>query len=423
MKARNLLMTITLLALALGATACSGKTTDEPAVAATPEQAITRIANGLADASPQVIWQALPASYQQDVENLLHEAAGEMDRELWGKTFSVLGKLSRVLSEKRDFILDHPMVASQVENRSEAESNWGAVAGMFDVLVSSELADLDKLRTLDVGEFLAGTGARFMKQIVRASSLTPDDPFGKQLANLRNVKVTVVSSEGDSARVRTEVPDMPAKEEDYVRVEGKWITRSLADAWDSRMAEVRKQVAEYSGEKTAENKQAAMMQLGMVESALDTLLAADTAEDFNAAAGAMMGMAMGAIMAQSANADRGMASSSPPGQAAPPEDTMTEPAESAAVEAGEGLQLPLSPEESEEIAKRMRAADRLSIEVGEAQDFLGQRMRVIGKDGLDFTGKLTAADARTLTFEREFSGGTMGFEMDAAEIESLRPLR
>jgi len=423
MNARNPLLIITLLALILGVPACADKKTDEPAAAATPQEAITRIASGLADSRPEVVWQALPASYQQDVEALLHEAAGKMDRELWNKTFAVLGKLSRVLSEKRDFILDHPMIAAQIDDRSKAESNWGAVAGMFDVVVSSELSDPDQMKKLDVGSFLAGTGSRFMKQIARASKLTPDDPFGKQLANLRNVKVTVVSSEGDNARVRTEVPGMPPKEEDYVRVEGKWITRALKEGWPSKMAEARKRVAEYSGDQMAQNKQAAMMQLGMVESALDTLLAAKTAEEFNAGAGAMMGMAMGAIMAQAAKAEPGNAPPVTPPQFAPAADETPEAAETAASEPAEGLQLPLSPEESEEIAKRMRAAERLSIEVDEAQDFLGQRMRVIGKDGLDFTGTLTAADARTLTFEREFSGGTMGFEMKAAEIESLQPLR
>lgn len=285
-----------LAVLLLGVIACAG----DRQTNATPEEAIARVTQGLAEGHPEVVWQALPASYQKDVTDLLHEAAGKMDEELWNQSFAVLGKLTHVLSEKREFILEHPMLASQVTNKSGTETDWDAVVGFVDVFTSSELSDLGKLKRLDVEKFLAGTGARAMKHLADASALARGDKWAEGMERLRGTKATVVSSQGDTATVRIEVPGEEPREDAFVRVEGKWIPKEMADEWPRKIAEAKAELAELSDETIRQNKPMILMQLSMLERLLDSLLAARTAEEFHSSVNAAFGMVLGQAIARGA---------------------------------------------------------------------------------------------------------------------------
>ena len=88
------------------------------------------VVNGLGENQPEVIWQALPASYQDDVSGLVREFAGQMEGSLWDQTFGTLATLTRVLDEKRQFVLEHPMVAEQLskspQRRGELRCGCGS---------------------------------------------------------------------------------------------------------------------------------------------------------------------------------------------------------------------------------------------------------------------------------------------------------
>ena len=79
-----------------------------------PDQTVKNVAQGIVDKKPQVLWEYLPKSYQKDVTDLIHEFAGKMDKELWTKGFTIAQKATRVLQEKKEFILAHPKLANFV---------------------------------------------------------------------------------------------------------------------------------------------------------------------------------------------------------------------------------------------------------------------------------------------------------------------
>jgi len=429
--------------LALTATGCGGDDGARAAEpAATADEAVKRISEGLADGHPEVLWHALPESYQRDVTELVHEAAGKMDGELWNKSFSVVRKISRVLTEKREFIVEHPMIAGQI--KGDTEEGWDALAEMVDVIASSDLADLDDVKTLDIERFLSETGGELMESLADASALTPEDSYNKAMKDLRATKVTVVSSSGETAVVKTEMPGQPVKEEEYVRVEGKWLPKTLVDEWPAKMAEMKAGVAAFSGDDMQENKQTVLMQLSMVEGALDQLLAAQTAAEFNAGAGAMMGLAMGAMMSQAGDGGFGsMTSSTGPGsgsqtQITPGADSSYQ--DSSRKEPTHKINLDRSPviESDQDPAlasvRERAAAERDSgrvaewhpfgadrpIPIEEVESFVGEYVWAERKDGTDVRGKLVAVTDTDLTLEREFGGGTVMFDLAKDEIERLQ---
>ncbi len=297
-RAFTLLLLSSLLTAGVG---CS-RGAAESRAAETPDQAIEHVVQSIADGKLDVVWQSLPPSYRGDVTSVIHEAASQMDAALWNRTFTVLQKANRILEEKRTFILDHPMLAASIKDRSEAEEGWDSVVGIFDVIVNSDLADLGKVRNLDVERFLGDTGQHLWSEFEEAAKLAPGSDFEKAMNDLRATEATVLSTADGTARVRIETPGKPAREEDYVQVEGYWVPAEMADEWDTKMSEARQKIAELSGEQGESRRQAALMQLGMIESVLDNLHSARTAEEFHAGLGAAMGAVAGATISMSNSA-------------------------------------------------------------------------------------------------------------------------
>ncbi|MCX9080156.1 MAG: hypothetical protein OIN84_19510, partial [Candidatus Methanoperedens sp.] len=184
---------------------CTAKSA--PSVPATPEGTVETVAKALADKQPGVIWNALPASYQKDVNGLIQLFAQKMDKEVYDKSFEVLNKAIKVLGDKKDFILGHPMLAEGPMKKDELKQNWDSVVGMFRTLTGSEIRTLASLKSLDVGKFLSGTGAKIMAQASQVSKAAKDDEMGKALDKLSKIKVEVVESGADAAKLRVTMPD------------------------------------------------------------------------------------------------------------------------------------------------------------------------------------------------------------------------
>jgi len=283
-----LLLTATALALA----GC-GKSEDGP------DKAMRAVADGLAANQPEVLWDALPPTYQQELTGLVHELGGKMDAEVWGKSFAVATKLCDTLKTKKDFLLANPMLAGLLKDKAEQIStNWDPAVDCVLTLVKSDVADVEKLRTLDVRAFLAGPGASVMGKVAAISGTTPEDPFGAGLKKIKDAKLTVTKQDGDTATVRAEVEGHPAEDLQMVRVEGKWISKRMADKWQQSMAKAKAQLAEITPQKMEQLKPALLAQMAQAEMLIDQIALTKTQQEFDAKVMPMLGMAMAGIMAR-----------------------------------------------------------------------------------------------------------------------------
>jgi hypothetical protein len=425
-----------LLSIAFGVGGFSCSASDELG----PAETVEHVAHGLADGDLTVAWEALPASYQRDLNGLSHDFAAAVDADLWNRTFAVLSKLTRLLKEKEAFILEHPFVAEHLAEAADDNADWSVVVELFDLLVTSELAKVEQLAALEIGSFLEGTGNRFVALVIEASALSSAEQraeFDEQQATLRSLRATLESTNDGVAVVRIEQPGEDASTENFVRVEEKWIPADLVEKWSSSMASARDSIKELSEETLKSNKQAILMQMSMVDSALDTLLAANTAEEFNAGIGAMIGMAVGAMfnptsmMNTSASSQEGgfeapVVTMLPIDSAGSPasisEDVISEAPQEAVAEA-EVQSAPSVPlvQESIRAPQRDEAASAGSqIPIAEASRYIGQTLRVSASDGLAMSAKLKDIDGDVLVFEQKVGGGAMTFKLRSHEVESLR---
>jgi hypothetical protein len=288
---RNLCILL-LPVLAFGVFGCGDSA---PPIPDSPDGTVKAVTEGLASNRPDVVWNAMPASYQKDVNDLVRLFASKMDAELYDRTFSVARKAVGVLRDKKDFILNHPMVGMMAGvDKDKASKDWGAVVGLLETLVQSDLSSLGKLKSLDVGAFLGGTGVKLMQQIEKVAALQEENAFEKNFkSKMKGVKAEVVSTEGGKTVLRLTAPGEKPEEIPFVKVEGRWVPEEMTRDWKKMIGEAKEQIEGMTGELVGPDRDKFLSMMKNVETSLGKLADAKDQGQFNMELGKLMGTFMG----------------------------------------------------------------------------------------------------------------------------------
>ncbi len=263
----------------------------------TPDGAMRNMQQAVVNSQPDQLFKALPASYQSDINALVADAATRMDAELWNESTALLLQVVGLLKSKRDLLLASPMMAS-VPNKDDVAKNWDNGVALLHALVNSEFTNIERLRQGNVAGLLAKDGGALMGKITSLmESSESSAEAGKELAKLKAMKVSVVSTGADTAVVKAETPGEEPETIEMVKVEGVWIPKDMATGFKDGIAEARKNLAQidFTSEEGKQKKTMAMMQMGMVKPMLAQLEAAKTQEDLQAVFGGVMMMMMGGM--------------------------------------------------------------------------------------------------------------------------------
>lgn len=256
----------------------------------TPDGAVNAVVQALADGNPRGFWDALPPSYQNDVNSLVQESADAVDPVMWDKGFRLTTRLAGVLRDKKEFIFATPMMAG-VPQKDQAMANWDSVLSLVDTIISSDISSRDRLKQFDGGHFLATTGAGLMANLSALSSLTPEDKWTASMDVLRGAQAKLLSENNGVATVEVTAKDTNQVSK-FVQVENRWVPEDLAKDWSKNITEARKSMEKMKAERE-QTSMGATMVMGMVEGVLSQFENAGTQEEFNAAVMQVMQMAGG----------------------------------------------------------------------------------------------------------------------------------
>lgn len=278
---------------------------DPSKVPETADAAVRTVIEGVRQKHPEALWHFLPASFQQDINGLVHEFANRMDPELWSKGTALIGKLGRVIREKNE-LLGATMSPPPRPGEPMKPVNYEGLAKLLETLVRSDLGNLEKLKTADSGKILAVTGGQLLEQLQLLSKFGPQDPGALPIDELLRLRIELKSAEGDEAVVLVRAPNEPPRETQFVRIEGKWIPRSLSEGWIETIGLARARLSILSRETFAEDKPRWMTLIASFDEALDHLAAAQTRDEFVSARSGLYLPAMmlaGMLQAQPVDAD------------------------------------------------------------------------------------------------------------------------
>jgi hypothetical protein len=273
----------------------------KPAAAKTPDKAVMNAVKALQKDKPQELFTALPASYQKDINSVVADAAKKMDEEVWNAGQDLLKQVVKIAKTKKKLILQSSMLASN-PNKDEVEKNWDQGIDMLSTLINSDFTNLKKLRKGDVAAILANSGSTIMK---KAKKLKTE--ASEEIEKLNTVKATLVSQDGDKAKVKIEAKDEEPETVDFVRVEGQWIPADMAEGFTEGIESARENIAkiDFTSEEGKKLKSQILTQISAIKTSLKQVESAKTKEDLD---GAMMGI----IMSFMASGMMGGGQSAPP---------------------------------------------------------------------------------------------------------------
>jgi hypothetical protein len=270
--------------------ACGGGVDLQPAIPDSPDGTVRAVFQGLIRHQPEIVWQALPPSYQQDAMGVIHHFADTVDPALFDRTVAVARKGVVVIQDKKELVLSSKMVREAGVDPATVDTVWEGTIHLLDTLLASDLANLERLRNLDVGQFLATTGRSLMDHAAEASAgAGEDESFSAYLTKMAQTEVVTVSEEGDLATVRLTPPGETGSEVPMVRVEGRWLPADLASRWPSIIETANAEIEAMNGEEADQTRVRAMFALGIAEGFIDQVDRMETADDFDAVFGALLG--------------------------------------------------------------------------------------------------------------------------------------
>lgn len=254
----------------------------EPAKPLGPAESMQALMDGVANQNMEAVWNFFPASYQQDINGLVQEFATKMDPEMYNGSFETGQRLTRLLKDKKEFILKNEMIKGLPVPQDKLDQYWEPGVGILSALFNSDVSSLDKLKSFDGGKFLSTSGNEIAQNVVTFSDLIPAKEGELSFSEkLEQAKVTLVSEEGDTATIKLEVPGEKPEEEVLVKVEEKWIPKTLADKWKSKMEDAHQKLAELTPEKVTAQKGQYLSGLKTMNDKLAKLESAKNEEEFN----------------------------------------------------------------------------------------------------------------------------------------------
>jgi len=285
-----------LLSSALLFTACGKKGEVVPAEATLPEApdaAIQKVIREFAQGNGGILWQAMPASYQSDVNSLVQLAGSKFDAELYDQSCALISRLGDVAEKQQAFIFNSALAKSSEGEKAQFQQALPAVVGILKTLTTSDLASSAGLLAFDGQQFFDSTVSKIA---THANGLSKLSEQAVGLSDYIAVVVSVIEGSDTEATLQIGIPNQSAETTRFSKVEGRWVPAEMAAEWAAEIAGAQAKLEAMSVESMAAKKPQVMGVLTMIDGVLAQIEAAETQAQFDQAVqGAMMPL-MGLMM-------------------------------------------------------------------------------------------------------------------------------
>jgi len=240
--------------------------------------------------NPMVVWDALPASKQKQIQELLKLASTRIEQRTMNSIKKFRSDLLTAAKGKKQFVLNSSQLPIPPDQRKMLGTSYDSVVGLIEAFLPEDWMDISYLQQSEVRDLLASFIEKVAARAKEVEKLLPSDgPLRAMLAQTpTSAKVESVNSK--EAMVTMVVPDKPTGPEKFILSEGRWLPEFLLSGWDQGLGQA-KAVLEQANPKDVHK----MVSQGLlaVNILLGTVTNAETQEDFDAAIGQVIGMAQG----------------------------------------------------------------------------------------------------------------------------------
>jgi len=204
-----------------------------------PTATVHSILKGVLNYQPDIIWDALPKSYQADINKMLISMSLMTEKDVFEKYGSLVRRLLAAVKLKKAMIVNTIKKMAPPNKQASIAPAFDVWVMFLDIIYNSPFTHYDQIQQADFGKIISKDGARLMKAF-----LAIDPKFGIKFKELANFSAKEVSRQGQEVTLslfdKKVVIDPKMV---FVQVEGRWIPKQLATNWKTYLARVNSQVA------------------------------------------------------------------------------------------------------------------------------------------------------------------------------------
>ena len=195
-----------------------------------------------------VMWDAMPASKQKQLEELMVAFANKVD----SRSFDMLRKtrtsIIDILRKQQKFILNSSVLQIPSDMVSQVEPSYPGLIDFADNLVSKDLFDGKRMQKGDMRGLLDGYTTKLSKSAEKVIlGLPKDNPIRSQYEQAKSLTQAgpfyrVDKTSSTTATLSTdETPGAPPPPPpiNLVLSEGRWLPEDLVNNWDATMAQAK----------------------------------------------------------------------------------------------------------------------------------------------------------------------------------------
>jgi hypothetical protein len=260
-----------------------------------PVAYLTGLQQHIVNGEIHAVWDAFPASYQKDINDLVRFGATKISSEVWNPSFEIIKRLKAIADSKQEFILDMVKENPYLTNSADQKIATETITNILGAFAASTYAKHEQLKSFQGEKFFAETVTPTFKSVSKlkeqlgASEDAGMNPVTTFLTNIdstrfANEKYTLVSQTDDHARIMVTNPTTKSENEKiFVNVEGKWVPKDIQENWAEGIAQVRQQIETITPEIFETNRKSMVPIFGMINTAIENMEKAETPDQFQAA--------------------------------------------------------------------------------------------------------------------------------------------
>lgn len=237
--------------------------------------AVRQVLDGLQKQNARAVWDFLPPAHQNEIQQLVRDFASRADEATWNRLIRIVRRTSQALKK-----MPAPPTDSNAENNATDSAvivrNPALLAKLLEIAAASDLGDRTRLQAADVGHICETTGSDLLRLFEESSSDSGSANESDSFAKLSQVEVRLVTASGNTATVTVRWPGQEPIEHLFVRVDGHWLPKSLAESWPIEFAAVRQRGLDWA-DSTTRQREVWNTQLQTAERLLDDVEAAPSA--------------------------------------------------------------------------------------------------------------------------------------------------
>ena len=256
----------------------------------TAQEFVDIIVRELKNENPMVVWDALPAVKQKQVQEIVKLAATRVEQRTLNVVKKFRGDLFTALKGKKQFILGSSAIPIPPDQKEVLKNSYDSIVALLEVYLPVEWMDASYLQQAEMRDLFSGYTENVIRKAKDVEKTLPSNSPFKSMLSQSSIDAKVESISSKEAMITFVVPGQPGTPTKFVLSEDRWLPAAMLANWDQNIGQAKDAIQKANPKDIHMGVAQAML---FANGMLGTVSTAETQQDFDDAIGQMMGMIPG----------------------------------------------------------------------------------------------------------------------------------